>query len=132
MDGIFSLPFVLGMAAYRKEVTPRQWGDGSILQDPKILSFAEKVEPLVDYDLLESEGTTATEVKAKDGKVYRKSVIYDHLWTEEEIDNKFYSANECCGTLLQKDKATELLGLLRRLDTIPKVGEVTDIFAIRR
>ena len=128
VDGIFSLSFCLGMMAYCQRITPKEWSDGSILNNSKILSLAHRVETLVDKELT-SIHTGTVELIAKDGKSYRKKCTYDKRWTKEDIQLKFLDCSD--HGKLQKTKATRLLHLLRELETLENISEITDILATR-
>lgn len=135
VEGIFSMPFCLGLIAYRKEVTPIQWAEKGILNDTKILSFAKKVNNLVWYDT-KTSWYVKINVKTKDGKVYSANsdpdrAYYSSPYTLEKLELKF-KKNNYVTSILGEDEVKNIIKLIRKLDKLTDIIDIVDILSKRK
>lgn len=121
IEGIFSLPYCLGLLAYRSAITPKQWSEPSILQDAKILSLAQKVHCLVNYDTPDVRVDIRTQNCS-----YSISGEFASSFTLGEIEQKFISNNAFSSLLLDN----EVVALIRLIKKIDQVQDLSDFFAL--
>jgi 2-methylcitrate dehydratase PrpD len=117
IEGIFSLPFCLGLLAYRNAITPKQWADSTILSDSKILSLARNVNCLVNYDTPE----VRVEVSTLDSS-YTITGEFIHSFTFEELEQKF-AANNAFASHLSDVEVADLVQLVKRVDQMNDLSE---------
>lgn len=129
VEGIFSMPFCMGILAYRKRLTVAQWLERGILEDEKIRSLARKVNCLVKYDS-ELHSVVRVDIRTTDGVVHSTSGTFRRPFTVQEFEAKFAMNNSVTG-LLSRDGVEEMKKLLRRLDTLPDVDRIMTLLRIQ-
>jgi 2-methylcitrate dehydratase PrpD len=125
IEGIFSLPFCLGLLAYRHAITPKQWVDSTILFDPKILSLAQNVNCLVNYDTSE----VRVEVSTLDSS-YSLTGEFIQSFTFEELEQKFV-ANNAVSSHLSDVEVTDLIKMVKRIDRTDDLSEFINLVSKR-
>jgi 2-methylcitrate dehydratase PrpD len=125
IEGIFSLPFCLGLLAYRNAVTPKQWSEPAILQDAKILSLAQKVQCLVDYDTPE----VRVDIRTQDSS-YSIRGEFTTSFTLKELEQKFLM-NNAFSPHLSDDEAAALIQSIKRIDQGKDLSEILDLLSKR-
>jgi 2-methylcitrate dehydratase PrpD len=125
IEGIFSLPFCLGLLAYRNAITPKQWADSTILSDSKILSLAQNVNCLVNYDSPE----VRVEVSTLDSS-YSLTGEFIQSFTFEELEQKF-TANNAFSSHLSEAEVNDLIRLVKRLDRTEDLSELINLVSKR-
>ncbi len=125
IEGIFSLPFCFGLLAYRNAITPKQWADSTILSDAKILSLAQKVHCLVNYDTPE----VRVEVFTSDSS-YSITGEFIQSFTFEELEQKF-AANIAFSSHLSDVEADDLIRLVKRIDRTDNLSEFINLVSKR-
>jgi 2-methylcitrate dehydratase PrpD len=125
IEGIFSLPFCLGLLAYRNAITPKQWADSAILSDSKILSLAQNVNCLVNYDSPE----VRVEVSTLDSS-YSLTGEFIQSFTFEELEQKF-TANNAFSSHLSEAEVNGLIQLVKRLDRTEDLSEFINLVSKR-
>ena len=125
IEGIFSLPFCLGLLAYRCAITPKQWSDSTILSDDKILSLAQKVNCLVNYDTPE----VRVDIRTQDSS-YSIRGEFIQSFTSKELEQKF-TANNACVSHLSDVEVGDLIQLVRRIDRVKDLSELFNLLSKR-
>jgi 2-methylcitrate dehydratase PrpD len=125
VEGIFSMPFCIGILAYRRRLTVAEWVEPNILTDARIRSLAKKVNCLVRYDH-EPSTEVRVDIMTKSGKVHSTSGAFRRPLTLHELESKFAMNNSVSG-LLNEDQLEEMKNLVYRLDSLPNLDEVTGL-----
>jgi 2-methylcitrate dehydratase PrpD len=125
IEGIFSLPFCLGLLAYRNAITPKQWADSNILFDAKILSLAQNVNCLVNYDTPEVK----VEVFTSDSS-YSITGEFIQSFTFEELEQKF-ARNIAFSSYLSEVEVDDLIRLVKRIDRTDDLSELINLVSKR-
>ena len=129
VEGIFSMPFCLGMLAYRREITPAQWVEEAILKDGKILSLAKKVNCLVLYDVEPEK--VRIDIRTLDGRLYSVSGAFRQPFALPEFEAKFLKNNSVTN-ILTDDKAKEVLTIVKKLDRLSDLNDLIDLLSKRK
>ena len=129
VEGIFSMPFCLGMLAYREEITPVQWVEEGLLKDRKILSLAKKVNCLVLYDVEPEK--IRVDIQTVDGKLYSVSGAFNSPFTLTEFEAKFRK-NNTVTNILGEDDIEEVFRIVRKLDKLSDLNYVADLLSRRK
>ncbi len=129
VEGIFSMPFCLGMLAYRREITPAQWVEEGVLKDGKILSLAKKVSCLVLYDA--DPGKIRVDIRTVDGRPYSLSGAFMMPFTFPELETKFLKNNSVT-RILSDDEAEEVLRIVKKLDKLSDLKDIVDLLSKRK
>lgn len=125
IEGIFSLPFCLGLLAYRNAITPKQWADSTILSDPKILSLAQNVNCLVNYDTPEVRVEVCTP-----NATFSITGEFVQSFTFEELEQKF-AANNAFASLLSEVEVRDLIKSVKKIDQTEDLYEFINIISKR-
>ncbi len=129
VEGIFSMPFCLGVLACRGEITPRQWVEEGLLKDEKILLLAKKVNCLVLYDVEPEK--VRVDIRTKDARGYSVSGIFKSVFTLAELEAK-YAKNNSVTNILSGDEAHEVLRAVRKLDKLPSMTTIANLLSRRK
>jgi 2-methylcitrate dehydratase PrpD len=125
IEGIFSLPFCLGLLAYRNAITPKQWSEPTILNDAKILSLAQKVHCLVNYDTPEVRVDIRTQNSS-----YSICGVFIPSFTLTEIEQKFLT-NNAFSSHLSDDEAAALMQSIKTIDRANDLSEILSLLSKR-
>lgn len=129
----FSLEYAVAVAIRDGEVSLRHFQE-EVIRSPELQALMQKVDVFVPPDLasLESKRNRYGEVTVhcSDGSTltHRATQIRGQpplLLTDEEIDKKF---TDCVAPVLGGARARELLGALRRMETLASIREISPLF----
>jgi len=127
----FSLQFGLASVLLRRRAGLREY-TMEWLMDPTLQSTMEKVKTIHDPEIAAmgvEKMRSAVEVELNDGRMIRRMAT-DARGTPEkplkphELEEKF---RECASFVLDEEKSTETLSMIRRLDRLSDVSELTDL-----
>jgi 2-methylcitrate dehydratase PrpD len=127
----FSLQFALASILLRRRAGPREYSM-EWLMDPAMQSTMRKVKTIHDEGIAAmgvEKMRSIVEVELTDGRVIRREAS-DARGTPEkplkphELEEKFM---ECAGFVYDEEKSKEALALIRRLDKLSDVSELTDL-----
>jgi len=127
----FSLQFALASILLRRRAGPREYSM-EWLMDPAMQSTMRKVKTIHDEGIAAmgvEKMRSIVEVELTDGRVIRREAS-DARGTPEkplkphELEEKFM---ECAGFVYDEEKSKEALALIRRLDKLSDVTELTDL-----
>jgi 2-methylcitrate dehydratase PrpD len=128
-DAQFSIPYAIAAAAYLPTPTPK-WISPESIKCPKILKFMDKIQIEVMQDI--RLGGYA-KVMAK-GRVFEEKIevpkgspVEGFYMTDKELQEKFYT--NVSGILSEK-QMSEIVELIRNIDKIPDVRELTRFLRI--
>ncbi len=127
----FSLQFALASILLRRRAGPREYSM-EWLMDPAMQSTMRKVKTIHDEGIAAmgvEKMRSVVEVELTDGRIIRREAS-DARGTPEkplkphELEEKFM---ECAGFVYDEEKSKEALALIRRLDKLSDVTELTDL-----
>ncbi len=127
----FSLQFALASILLRRRAGPREYSM-EWLMDPAMQSTMRKVKTIHDEGIAAmgvEKMRSVVEVELTDGRIIRREAS-DARGTPEkplkphELEEKFM---ECAGFVYDEEKSKEALALIRRLDKLSDVSELTDL-----
>ncbi len=127
----FSLQFALASILLRRRAGPREYSM-EWLMDPAMQSTMRKVKTIHDEGIAAmgvEKMRSIVEVELTDGRIIRREAS-DARGTPEkplkphELEEKFM---ECAGFVYDEEKSKEALALIRRLDKLSDVNELTDL-----
>jgi 2-methylcitrate dehydratase PrpD len=127
----FSLQFALASILLRRRAGPREYSM-EWLMDPAMQSTMRKVKTIHDEGIAAmgaEKMRSIVEVELTDGRIIRREAS-DARGTPEkplkphELEEKFM---ECAGFVYDEKKSKEALALIRRLDKLSDVSELTDL-----
>jgi 2-methylcitrate dehydratase PrpD len=127
----FSLQFALASILLRRRAGPREYSM-EWLMDPAMQSTMRKVKTIHDEGIAAmgvEKMRSIVEVELTDGRIIRREAS-DARGTPEkplkphELEEKFM---ECAGFVYDEEKSKEALALIRRLDKLSDVSELTDL-----
>ncbi len=127
----FSLQFALASILLRRRAGPREYSM-EWLMDPAMQSTMRKVKTIHDEGIAAmgvEKMRSIVEVELTDGRVIRREAS-DARGTPEkplkphDLEEKFM---ECAGFVYDEEKSKEALALIRRLDKLSDVSELTDL-----
>jgi 2-methylcitrate dehydratase PrpD len=127
----FSLQFALASILLRRRAGPREYSM-EWLMDPAMQSTMLKVKTIHDEGIAAmgvEKMRSIVEVELTDGRVIRREAS-DTRGTPEkplkphDLEEKFM---ECAGFVYDEEKSKEALALIRRLDKLSDVSELTDL-----
>jgi 2-methylcitrate dehydratase PrpD len=127
----FSLQFALASVLLRRRAGLREYTMEWIM-DPTLRSTMEKVKTIHDPEIAAmgvEKMRSVVEVELTDGRVIRRMAT-DARGTPEkplkphELEEKFM---ECVSFVHDEEKSKEILALIRRLDKLSDVSELTDL-----
>ena len=127
----FSLQFALASILLRRRAGPREYSM-EWLMDPAMQSTMRKVKTIHDEGIAAmgvEKMRSIVEVELTDGRVIRREAS-DARGTPEkplkphDLEEKFM---ECAGFVYDEEKSKEALALIRRLDKLSDVNELTDL-----
>jgi 2-methylcitrate dehydratase PrpD len=121
-DAMFSLPYVVGTAMLRGDVSLEDFADDKIV-DKKRLSFADKLEITVDEDIeRESRGLNLSlslhrlVVETKDGEQFTKKMYYPKGFPQQPMTtDDFIHKIEKCAPSAKKPFSAEQIKVLEDL-----------------
>jgi 2-methylcitrate dehydratase PrpD len=133
LDAQMSLPFSLAVAAFKKKAGVKEFTTETISRED-VKRFAKKVKIVIDPDTAREHiedcrklGVNLT-VKTKDGKSYNRKLAFPadgpENWAPEEVEAKF---TDLVSPVIGESKTTKLLGLLKKLETVRDITEITDL-----
>ena len=125
IEGIFSLPFCLGLLAYRNAITPKQWADSKLLSDSKILSLAQKVNCLVNYDTSNVRVDVSTSNSS-----FSITGEFIQSFTFKELEQKF-TANNAFSSHLSDVEVNDVIRLVKRIDRTDDLSELINLVSKR-
>ena len=125
----FSIPFLVGLALVRGDVTPNEMVPEN-LNDSKIAALASRVsvveDPTIasDYPRLRSGEMVAT---LTDGKVFKKRIDAPRGMPEnpvgrQMIEKKFHDASQ---GILPSDRQAEVVAAIRSLEQVSSLKDIT-------
>ena len=127
----FSLQFALASILLRRRAGPREYSM-EWLMDPAMQSTMRKVKTIHDEGIAAmgvEKMRSIVEVELTDGRIIRREAS-DARGTPEkplkphDLEEKFM---ECAGFVYDEEKSKEALALIRRLDKLSDVSELTDL-----
>ncbi|MCW3991001.1 MAG: MmgE/PrpD family protein [Candidatus Bathyarchaeota archaeon] len=127
----FSLQFALASILLRRRAGPREYSM-EWLMDPAMQSTMRKVKTIPDEGIAAmgvEKMRSIVEVELTDGRIIRREAS-DARGTPEkplkphDLEEKFM---ECAGFVYDEEKSKEALALIRRLDKLSDVTELTDL-----
>ena len=131
MAAQFSIPYVVSVALLKGSPGLEAFTDKSI-KDRKVLDFARKVRTVVDPEVVpyfpENEPSKVT-VRLKSAKSYSKTVIHSKGTPENpmdgiELEDKFRAF---ASPVISKRRVEKTIQLIRQLDTLTKVTELSSL-----
>jgi 2-methylcitrate dehydratase PrpD len=140
LEGQFSLPFVLAIAAIYGQVSIGQLAEKN-LQNPKVIALAKRVRGSVDPEfaalgysagggLFQSAKVT---IRTNDGKEYRKRVDLpkgypQNPFTKEELLEKFRSLTSM---VLTKSRVKEIIKVVENLEKLDSIRKLANLICMR-
>jgi len=121
MDAKFSIPYIVGCAVARGEVTLRDFTPEGI-KDAEALKQAKKVNIRIDNSLGSHPTSTGiVEVKTKDNQLFSRRIVhpYGHLtkpMSEKDIINKFRDCASYAVQPLPKNKIEKIIETIINLE----------------
>jgi len=141
VDGQFSMPYVFAVAAHRIPLV--RWQDWSTLQDPKILSFMERINCLPHPDfgprmLADSrERLAKVKIATRDGRRFTAERKYprgshfrkDLRLSDRELENKF---KEMATNFLTQSQVDEALEAIFKLERMKDISELMSLVSMKK
>jgi 2-methylcitrate dehydratase PrpD len=127
----FALPYSIAVMLVRGKAGLAEFTDEAI-RDEEILKVADKIryelDPTIDYP---RHLSGHVKIRLDDGTVLEENQPYPRGGFElplppEDIEEKFL-AN--ASLAIEKEKAEEIVSVMRKLETLPKVGALADLLA---
>jgi 2-methylcitrate dehydratase PrpD len=125
----YSIPFVIGAALKNGKVGPNQVSNG-MLQDKDILKISDKVDLVVDEDVVKlqpSAFAARVQIKTSDGRHYETFIEHpkgdpENPFTEKELKTKF---EELTFPIIGEKKASQISSCI---DNLEKCQDINDLF----
>lgn len=131
-DAQFSIPYTLGVAVIKGGVGIGDFTPEAI-KDPSVLDVAQRVNPVILQELTRREvDPSIVEIKTKDGKRYsmrmdNRKGTPENPMTEEEFDNKFHDCLAHGRKHISRQKAEEIMHLIKNLEEVDDVGKIVQL-----
>jgi 2-methylcitrate dehydratase PrpD len=137
VDAQFSVPYTVAAAIVRGDVSLDTFMTEA-MNDPEILSMAQKVTPRVD-ERIEMQGARdiapeIVEIRTRDGRTHRRCV--EHVrgspmapMTMGEVHKKFRKCIAHAAKPIPDDAAEELCDIIGRLDSLDDISEIVSLLS---
>ena len=128
IDAKISIPFVLGVAAIRRNVVLKDFTPNG-LADSAVLQMAKKVTMKIDPKLKDARLETMVEIKTKDGKRHSKGVDFAYgdfrkPLPKEDLFAKFRDCVSYSSKPISKDKVEKIINMASRLEEARDVSQI--------
>ena len=126
----FSLPFTCGVAMAHGDVKLRNYTPEG-LQDKEVLEMADRVWVQKDDNPNRQADTAAVEIRARDGQVYRKEVVYPlgddrhNPMSQEQIEQKFRDCASFSAKPIARDDIENIIKMVADLENLADIGDIT-------
>jgi 2-methylcitrate dehydratase PrpD len=137
VEAQFSIPFTVAAAIVRGDVSLATFM-AEAMNDPEILSMAQKVTPRVD-EQLEEQGARGmapevVEIRTMDGRTHQRCI--EHVrgspmapMTAEELHDKFMRCIAYASKPIPDEAADELCTIIGRLESLDDVSDIISLLS---
>jgi 2-methylcitrate dehydratase PrpD len=137
LDAQVSLPFLIALVISNKRIVEPKDFDEKNIRDPKLLSLAQKVKPILDPDLDMKEWRdkqpAKIEVNTLDGRKIQKTISFpkgdprDPL-KKNHLEEKFHKLTS---PITGDKKAMKILQLVKKIDLASNISELSELLSTR-
>ncbi len=131
MAAQFSIPYVVSVTLLKGKPGVEAFTD-RVIKDKRVLEFAKKVRTVVDSEIVPhfpAHEPSKITVRLKSGKACSKTVIQSkgtpqNPMDRDELEEKFRTF---ASLVISKSRAEKAVQLIRHLDTLPKVTDLSSL-----